>query len=82
MDFLIRTVIQLREVFGYAVGVQRKEDGLFFFSQVQSFKNGSANLLRSVCADMEREGDYRFKIVNLHATLVGYAYGAPYLIFP
>ena len=73
--------IQLREVFGfgYAVGVQRKEDACFLFSQVQSFKNGIAHLLRTVCADTERKGDYRFKAVNLHAALVGQSDGMPYL---
>ena len=41
--------IQLREVFGfgYAVGVQRKEDACFLFSQVQPFKYGFAHLFRT-----------------------------------
>lgn len=60
--------IQLREVFGfgYTVGIQREEDACFLFSQVQSFKNGIAYPFRSECADMESEGNYRFKVVNLH----------------
>ena len=59
--------IQLREVFGfgYTVGIQREEDACFLFSQVQSFKNGIAYPFRSECADMESEGNYRFKVVNL-----------------
>lgn len=71
------SAIQLREVFGfgYAVGVQRKEDACFLFSQVQPFKNGIAHLLRPVCTKTERKGDYRFKAVNLHAALVGQADG-------
>ena len=74
--------IQLREVFGfgYAVGVQRKEDACFLFSQVQSFKNGIAHLLRTVCADTERKGDYRFKAVNLYTALVGQADNVPYFV--
>ena len=77
----ITSVIQLREVFGfgYTVGIQREEDACFLFSQVQSFKNGIAHLLRTVCADTERKGDYRFKAVNLHAALVGQSDGMPYL---
>ena len=76
--------IQLREVFGfgYAVGVQRKEDACFLFSQVQSFKNGIAYPFRSECADMESEGNYRFKVVNLHTAIIGYPYASPYPIFP
>ena len=63
----------LREVFGlgYIGTVQRKEDGLFLFSQVQPFQNGVAHLLRSECAEVEGEGDYRFKVVKLPAVLVG-----------
>ena len=63
----------LREVFGlgYIGTVQRKEDGLFLFSQVEPSQNGVAHLLRSECAKVESEGDYRFKVVKLHATLVG-----------
>lgn len=78
----IASVIQLREVFGfsYFVGVQRKEDACFLFSQVQPFKNDIAHLLRPVCADTERKGDYRFIILNLHTTPVGYSDGALYLI--
>ena len=65
--------IQLREVFGfgYTVGIQREEDACFLFSQVQSFKNGITYLFRSECADMESEGDYRFKVVNLHTAIIG-----------
>lgn len=76
------SVIHLREVFGfgYAFGVQRKEDACFLFSQVQSFKNGIAHLLRPVCTDTERKGNNRFKAVNLHAAPVGYSDGALYLI--
>ena len=80
MDFVSRAVTHLREVFGYAIGVQRKEDTCFLFSQVQPFKNGIAHLLRSVCADTERKSDYRFKVVNLYATLVGYSNDALYLV--
>ena len=63
----------LREVFGlgYIGTVQRKEDGLFLFSQVEPSQNGVAHLLRSECAKVESEGDYRFKVVKLHAALVG-----------
>lgn len=63
----------LREVLGlgYIGIVQRKEDGLFLFSQVQSFQDGVAYLLRSECAEVESEGDYRFKVVKFHAALVG-----------
>ena len=76
------SVIHLREVFGfgYAFGVQRKEDACFLFSQVQSFKNGIAHLLRPVCTDTERKGNNRFKAVNLHAAPVGQADGVPYLV--
>jgi hypothetical protein len=76
------SAIQLREVFGfgYAVGVQRKEDACFLFSQVQPFKNGIAHLLRPVCTKTERKGDYRFKAVNLHAAFVGQADGTLYLV--
>ena len=58
--------IQLREVFGfgYTVGIQREEDACFLFSQVQYFKNGIAYPFRSECADMESEGNYRFKVVT------------------
>mgnify|MGYP003247985126 CR=1 FL=1 len=68
--------MQLREVFGfgYTVGIQREEDACFLFSQVQSFKNGITYLFRSECADMESEGDYRFKVVNLHTAIIGYPY--------
>lgn len=74
----------LREVFGLScIGTaQRKEDGLFLFSQVQSFQNGVAHQLRSECAEVESKGDYRFKIVKLHVALVGYAYGSLYLVLP
>lgn len=84
MDFASRAAIQLREVFGfgYTAGVQRKEDACFLFLQVQSFKNGITHLLRSVCADMKSEGDYRFKIVNFHAAISGYPYASPYPAFP
>ena len=63
----------LREVFGlgYIGIVQRKEDGVFLFSQVQPFQNDIAYLLRSECTEVESEGDYRFKVVKLHAALVG-----------
>ena len=63
----------LREVFGlgYIGIVQRKEDGVFLFSQVQPFQNDIAYLLRSECTEVESEGDYRFKGVKLHAALVG-----------
>ena len=54
----------------HTVYAQRKEDICFFFSQVQSFKDGSANLLRSECVDAESKGDDGFKIVNLHAVVV------------
>jgi len=72
--------MQLREVFGfgYTVGIQREEDACFLFSQVQSFKNGITYLFRSECADMESEGDYRFKVVNLHTAIIGYPYASPY----
>lgn len=75
--------IQLREVFGfgYAVGIQREEDACFLFSQVQSFKNGIAYPFRSECADMESEGNYRFKVVNLHTAIIGYPYASPYPVF-
>lgn len=68
--------IQLREVFGfgYTVGIQREEDACFLFSQVQSFKNGIAYPFRSECADMESEGNYHFKVVNLHTAIIGYPY--------
>ena len=80
----IMSVIQLREVFGfgYIISIQRKEDTCFLFSQVQSFKNGIAYPFRSECADMESEGNYRFKVVNLHAAIIGYPYASPYPIFP
>ena len=76
--------IQLREVFGfgYTVGVQREEDACFLFSQVQYFKNGIAYPFRSECADMESEGNYRFKVVNLHTAIIGYPYASPYPVFP
>ncbi len=63
----------LREVFGldYFGIAQRKEDGLFLFSQVQPFHDGIAHPLCSECAEVESEGNYRFKVVNLHAALVG-----------
>lgn len=82
MDSVNRAVTLLREIFGfgYAVGVQRKEDACFLFSQVQSFKHGIAHLLRTVCADAERKGDYRFKAVNLYATLVGQTDGVLYIV--
>lgn len=75
--------IQLREVFGfgYTVGIQREEDACFLFSQVQSFKNGIAYPFRSECADMESEGNYRFKVVNLHTAIIGYPYASPYPVF-
>jgi hypothetical protein len=31
---------------------------------------------------MESEGDYRFKVVNLHTAIIGYPYASPYPIFP
>ena len=81
--------IQLREVFGfgYAVGIQREEDACFLFSQVQSFKNGIAYPFRSECADMESEGNYRFKslLKEAEGDFVGewlyiyFNYGAKYL---
>ena len=76
--------IQLREVFGfgYTVGIQREEDACFLFSQVQSFKNGIAYPFRSECADMESEGNYRFKVVNLHTAIIGYPYVSPCSVFP
>ena len=76
--------MQLREVFGfgYTVGIQREEDACFLFSQVQSFKNGIAYPFRSECADMESEGNYRFKVVNLHTAIIGYPYASPYPIIP
>ena len=63
----------LREVFGldYFGIAQRKEDGLFLFSQVQPFHDGIAHPLCSECAEVESEGNYRFKVVKLHAALVG-----------
>lgn len=61
---------------------QRKEDACFFFSQVQSFKYGSANLLRSECIDTESKGDDGFEIANLHAAFVRHADGTFYLMFP
>ncbi len=70
----------LRKIFGLGCicTIQRKEDGLFFFSQVQSFKNGIAHPLRSECTDTESKGDYRFKVVNLHVAFARYAYSALY----
>lgn len=70
----------LRKIFGFGCiyTIQRKEDGLFFFSQVQSFKNGIAYPLRSECTDTESKGDYRFKVVNLHVASARYAYSAFY----
>ena len=62
--------------------VQRKEDACFFFSQVQSFKYGSANLFRSECVDAESKGDDGFKTVNLHAAFVRQFDGMLCLIFP
>lgn len=62
-----------------AIG-QRKEDGLFLFSQVEPSQNGVAHLLRSECAKVESEGDYRFKVVKLHAALVRQVYGTLYLV--
>lgn len=61
--------------------VQRKEDACFFFSQVQSFKYGSANLFRSECVDAESKGDDGFKTVNLHAAFVRQFDGMLCLIF-
>lgn len=63
----------LREVFGldYFGIAQRKEDGLFLFSQVQPFHDGIAHPLCSECAEVESEGNYRFKVVKLPAVLVG-----------
>ena len=78
----ITSVIQLWEVFGCGctIGVQRKEDACFLFSQVQPFKNGIAHLFRPVCADTERKGDYRFKAVNLYTALVGQVDSVPYFV--
>ena len=80
----IMSGIQLREVFGfgYTVGIQREEDACFLFSQVQFFKNGIAYPFRSECADMESEGNYRFKVVNLHTAIIGYPYVSPCPVFP
>ena len=55
---------------------------LFFLSQVQSFKYGSANLFRSECVDAESKGDDGFKTVNLHAAFVRQFDGMLCLIFP
>lgn len=76
-------VIRLCKVFRTCrIGdVQRKEDACFFFSQVQSFKGGSTNLLRSECIDTESKGDDGFKIVNLHAVFVRQADGTLHFVF-
>lgn len=57
----------LREAFGFGdVGtIQREEAGLFFFSLVQSFKNGITYPFRSECADMESEGQLSFQDCKL-----------------
>ena len=69
--------------FGFAVSVMFSERRcLFFFSQVQSFKYGSANLFRSECVDAESKGDDGFKTVNLHAAFVRQFDGMLCLIFP
>ena len=51
--------IQLREVFGfgYAVGVQRKEDACFLFSQEQPFKQDFTHLFRTGTVNAESKRD-------------------------
>ena len=62
--------------------MERNKNDYLLFSQVQSFKDGSANLLRSECIDTESEGDDSFKIINLHIVFVRQSDGTFYVVFP
>lgn len=62
--------------------MERNKNAYLLFSQVQSFKDGSANLLRFECVDTESKGDYGFKIVNFYVEVVRQADGTLYLMFP
>ena len=53
-----------------AIRNNRHEYCCFLFSQVQSFKNGSAHFRSPERFDAESEGGYRFEVVNLHAASV------------
>lgn len=68
---------------GLAVHEQRNENGRFLFSPVHyPIQQGLTYLFRSVCADTESEGGYRFKVVNLHAVFVRYADSLSYFALP
>lgn len=68
---------------GFALREQWNENGRFLFPPVcYPFQQGLAYPFRSVCADAESEGGYRFEVVNLNTAFVRYTDSPSYPVLP